>query len=179
MADCHAGLCCKCQYSAARHNGDEKIPMTTTANHILLIAHAPLAQALRECALHVFADCGDDVSALDVPPNENPEITLQVARVLLAQSSAERTLVLSDVFGATPSNVAHRLVEGSAARLLVGVNLPMLLRALCYRHEPLEQQAARALAGGQQGMLQVGCGNAPQNQTSRKEHGQDRDHHQQ
>ena len=104
---------------------------------------------------------------------------LATARALLAQSGAERTLVLADVFGATPSNVAHRLVEGTAARLLVGVNLPMLLRALCYRHEPLEQQAARALAGGQQGMLQVGGGSAPQNQNSRKEHGQDRDHHQQ
>ncbi len=153
--------------------------MTTPANHILLIAHAPLAHALRECALHVFADCASCISVLDVPPSESPELTLATARALLAQSGAERTLVLADVFGATPSNVAHRLVEGTAARLLVGVNLPMLLRALCYRHEPLEQQAARALAGGQQGMLQVGGGSAPQNQNSRKEHGQDRDHHQQ
>jgi mannose PTS system EIIA component len=153
--------------------------MTTSANHILLIAHAPLAHALRDCALHVFADCADDVSVLDVPPDESPEATLAQAQTLLAHSGAERTLVLSDVFGATPSNVAHRLVEGTPARLLVGVNLPMLLRALCYRHESLEQQTARALAGGQQGILQVGTGSAPQNQISRKEHGQDRDHHQQ
>lgn len=163
-----------------RHNGYEKeSPMTTTANHILLIAHAPLAQALRDCALHVFADCGADISVLDVPPHESPERTLETAQALLQQSGAERTLVLADVFGATPSNVAHRLVEGTPARLLVGVNLPMLLRAICYRQEPLEQQAARALAGGQQGILQVGDGGAPQNQNSRKEHGQDRDHHQQ
>lgn len=153
--------------------------MTTTANHILLIAHAPLAHALRDCALHVFADCADDVSVLDVPPNESPEATLVTAQALLAHSGAARTLVLADVLGATPSNVAHRLVEGTPARLLVGVNLPMLLRALCYRHEPLEQQAERALAGGQQGMLQTGAGKAPQNQTSRNEHGQDRDHYQQ
>ena len=163
-----------------RHNGmDKESPMTTTANHILLIAHAPLAHALRDCALHVFADCGDNISVLDVPPNESPDDTLATARVLLAQSGAQRTLVLSDVFGATPSNVAHRLVEGTDARLLVGVNLPMLLRAICYRYESLEQQAVRALTGGQQGMLQVAGGNAPQNQNSRKEHGQDRDHHQQ
>lgn len=146
--------------------------MTTTANHILLIAHAPLAQALRDCALHVFADCAADVSVLDVPPHESPEATLAAARALLADSGAARTLVLADVFGATPSNVAHQLVEGTAARLLVGVNVPMLLRALCYRYEPLEQQAARALAGGQLGMLQVGGGNAPQNPISRKEHAQ-------
>lgn len=168
------------RHLAARHNdSDEKGPMTPTANHILLIAHAPLAHALRDCALHVFADCGPDVSVLDVPPNESPEVTLATARTLLAQSGAARTLVMADVFGATPSNVAHRLVEGSEARLLVGVNLPMLLRAICYRYETLESQAERALTGGQQGMLQVGAGNALQNQNSRKEHGQDRDHHQQ
>lgn len=153
--------------------------MTTIDNHILLIAHAPLAHALRDCALHVFADCEAHVSVLDVPPNESPEVTLATAQALLSQSGAERTLVLSDVFGATPSNVAHRLVEGTAARLIVGVNLPMLLRAICYRHEPLEQQVARALVGGQQGMLQVGGCSAPQNQNSRKEHDQNRDHHQQ
>ncbi len=130
--------------------------MSGTANHILLIAHAPLAQALRDCAVHVFADCVRDISVLDVPPDEAPETTLATARALLAQSGAERTLVLADVLGATPSNVAHRLVEGTAACLLVGVNLPMLLRAICYRHEPLAQQAQRALTGGQQGMLQTG-----------------------
>lgn len=153
--------------------------MSTSANHILLIAHAPLAQALRACALHVFADCEQTVSALDVPADENPEDTLCAAQALLEQHGAAQTLVLTDVLGATPSNVAHRLVSGSAARLLVGVNLPMLLRAICYRHEELEQQAAKALAGGQQGMLGVSGSHAPHNQISRKEHGQDRDHHQQ
>ena len=53
----------------------------------------------------------------------------------------------------------------AAAWLLVGVNLPMLLRAICYRHEPLAQQAQRALTGGQQGMLQTG-GAAPNQSTS-------------
>ena len=142
--------------------------MTTTANHILLITHAPLAQALRACALHVFADCGDAISVLDVPASESPETTLQTAQALLAASGAQRTLVLTDVFGATPSNVAHRLVAGTPASLLTGVNLPMLLRAICYRHETLAQQTARALAGGQQGMMQVDGGGAIQNENERK-----------
>ena len=146
---------------------------------ILIIAHAPLAHALRECALHVFADCGSSVAALDVQPNQPPEESLAQARIMLDQLGTDTTLVLTDVFGATPCNVAQRLVDGVRSRLVSGVNLPMLLRAICYRHEPLEQQTARALAGGQQGMLQVGGGGAPQNQNSRKEHGQDRDHHQQ
>lgn len=154
-------------------------PMTTTSNHILLIAHAPLAQALLDCAQHVFADSQDYVSVLDVGAQEDPEVTLAHARTLLGQSGAARTLVMADVFGATPSNVAQRLVEGSAARMVVGVNLPMLLRAICYRNQPLDEQMARALVGGQQGMMQIGSGCALQNQNSRKEHAQDRDHDQQ
>jgi len=129
--------------------------MTETRNHILLITHAPLAHALRECALHVFADCGHAVSALDVVPDENPEETLRSAQALMATHGGGNTLVLTDVLGATPCNVAHRLVQGGPAQLLVGVNLPMLLRAICYRHEPLVQMAEKALTGGQQGMASV------------------------
>ena len=54
--------------------------MTT---RIFLIAHAPLAHALRECALHVFPDCWQEVLALDAPPHEAPEATLSAARALL------------------------------------------------------------------------------------------------
>ena len=97
---------------------------------IFLIAHAPLAHALRECALHVFADCGDDVRALDVRADAAPEQTLERARALLEDCAERPVLVLTDLFGATPCNMAQRLVEGRAgARLVTGVNLPMLLRA--------------------------------------------------
>ena len=122
---------------------------------ILLIAHAPLAHALRQAALHVFPDCAEEVLALDVHPNAPPEDTLAAARVLLAQQEPARVLVLADVFGATPCNVAQRLVDGERSRLIAGVNLPMLLRAVTYRAEPLEQLAARALAGGTQGVVPV------------------------
>ena len=44
-------------------------------NAILIICHAPLAHALRQCALHVFPDCGASVSAIDVQPNLSPEET--------------------------------------------------------------------------------------------------------
>ena len=83
--------------------------MSTTS--ILIIAHAPLAHALRECALHVFPDCGDNVAALDVQPNQPPEESLAQARILLDRLGPDSTLVLTDVFGATPCNVAQRLVD--------------------------------------------------------------------
>ena len=145
---------------------------------ILIIAHAPLAHALRECALHVFADCGDSVAALDVQPNERPEESLAQAQIMLEQLGADSTLVLTDVFGATPCNVAQRLVDGVRSRLVTGVNLPMLLRAVSYRAEPLDSLVTRAVVGGTQGVMQVAI-SAPQNQSRRNRHDQDTHDHQQ
>ena len=148
------------------------------SNAVLLIAHAPLAHALRECALHVFPDCGGGVAALDVQPNVPPEESLAQARILLEQLGTASTLVLTDVFGATPCNVAQRLCEVDRVRLLAGVNLPMLLRAVSYRAESLDAMAQRALAGGVQGVMPVASA-APQNQSRKVPHDQDRhDHHQ-
>ena len=68
---------------------------------------------------------------------------------------AASVLVLTDVVGATPCNVAQRLVDDVHSHLLAGVNLPMLLRAWCYRAEPLDALAKRALAGATQGVMRV------------------------
>ena len=150
-------------------------------NAILLIAHAPLANALRQCALHVFPDCGPSVVAIDVQPTLSPEETLATARIALEQlgqsPQVSGVLVLADIFGATPSNVAQKLVDGVRSRLVTGVNLPMLLRSVSYRNEPLEALVSRAVVGGTQGVMQVAI-TAPQNQP-RRTNDQDKYDHQQ
>ena len=149
-------------------------------NAILIIAHAPLAHALRQCALHVFPDCAAGLGAIDVQPNLAPEETLATARIAMEQLAApgvQGVLVLTDIFGATPSNVAQRLVDGVGSRLITGANLPMLLRAVSYRHEPLETLVSRAVVGGTQGVMQVAI-TAPQNQ-ARRNHDQEKHDHQQ
>ncbi len=146
-------------------------------NGILIIAHAPLANALRQCVLHVFPDSAAGVVAFDVQPNVPPEETLASARQAMALLSTPHTLVLTDVFGATPCNVAQKLVDGLHSRLIAGVSLPMLLRAVTYRAEPLDALVARAIAGGTQGVMQVAT-TAPQNQV-RKQNDQINYDHQQ
>jgi PTS system ascorbate-specific IIA component len=125
------------------------------STRILIIAHAPLANALRDCALHVFPECSSEVLAVDVPPQEAPEDTLSAALLRLDSDPGRDTLVLTDVMGATPANIAQRLVSGLNSRLVAGVNLPMLLRTVCYRHETLEALTRRALDGGAQGVCQL------------------------
>lgn len=144
---------------------------------ILIIAHAPLASALRDCALHVFPDCAAGVLALDVLANDAPEDSLQQAYSAMTALATQEVLLLSDVFGATPCNVAQQLGDGSRTRLVAGVNLPMLLRSVCYRHESLESLAARAHAGGTQGVMPVGS-TAPQNQTGTRHASSHHDHQQ-
>ncbi|MBL8389595.1 MAG: PTS fructose transporter subunit IIA [Hydrogenophaga sp.] len=147
-------------------------------NGILIVAHAPLASALRACVLHVFPDAGSAVAALDVPPNAPPEESLAQARVLVRQLDTPQVLVLTDVFGATPCNVANKLVDGVRSKLIAGVNLPMLLRTVSYRHESLDALVSRAMVGATQGVIQVAV-TAPQNQARRTTHDQDHRDHQQ
>ncbi len=146
-------------------------------NGIFIISHAPLASALRQCVLHVFPDNPSGLAALDVQPNMPPEETLAQARIMLAQLGCTHALVLVDVFGATPCNVAQKLVDGVHSKLIAGINLPMLLRTISYRHEPLDALVARALIGATQGVMQVAI-TAPQNQI-RRNHDQDQHEHQQ
>ena len=146
-------------------------------NGIFIIAHAPLASAFLQCVRHVFPDIDASVAAFDVQPQTPPEETLAQAGLALEQLGLPQALVLTDMFGATPCNVAQKLVDGVNTKLVTGMNLPMLLRAMCYRHEGLDTLVTRALAGASQGVMQVAV-TAPQNQTQRN-HDQDPHDHQQ
>ncbi len=144
---------------------------------ILIIAHAPLASALRSGLLHVFPDADQGVMALDVQPSEAPELTQAHAMQMLGQLATYQTLVLTDVFGATPCNIAQKVVDGVRSKLVAGVNLPMLLRTVNYRHEPLDMLISRAMAGGTQSIMQVAV-TAPQNQQRKINDQQHHDHSQ-
>lgn len=144
---------------------------------LLIIAHAPLASALRACVLHVYPEADMAIAALDVAPQESPAQTLETARELAQGLGTPRVLVLTDVFGATPSNVAQKLVDGVHSRLIAGVNLPMLLRTVNYLGDDLDVLVNRALAGGTQGIMQVTV-SAPQNQIKKRHDSTHHDHHQ-
>ncbi|MDP3607037.1 MAG: PTS fructose transporter subunit IIA, partial [Polaromonas sp.] len=98
-------------------------------------------------------------------------------RIVFRQLGTSHVLVLADVFGATPCNVAQKLVDGVRSRLITGVNLPMLLRTVSYRHEALDALVARAVMGGTQGVMQVAI-TAPQNQARRNHDKEQHDHQQ-
>jgi PTS system ascorbate-specific IIA component len=142
---------------------------------LMIIAHAPLASSLKTVAEHTFPDCSRVLEALDVPPDMPIEEVEARAREMLARVRSPEALIFTDVFGATPCNVAQRLGDGVQVRVIAGVNVPMLWRSLCYSAEPLEAVVMRALSGATQGVMQVAT-SKPQNQTL-KPGGNDQSHH--
>jgi mannose PTS system EIIA component len=122
---------------------------------LLIIAHAPLASSLKAVAVHAYPDCARALLALDVTPEMPPDVVEAQARQMLAQTASPQALILTDVFGATPCNVAQRLADDRQIKVVAGINVPMLWRTLCYADKSLDAMVARALAGATQGVMQV------------------------
>jgi PTS system mannose-specific IIA component len=145
---------------------------------LFIIAHAPLASSLKAVAQHVFPDCAATLEALDVEPEMTPEDIEARAAALVQRLRDPDLLILTDVFGATPCNVAQKLADGTQVKVVTGVNVPMLWRSLCYAAEPLDALVARAVAGATQGVMQVAV-SRPQNQAPNPTNDDQVDHHDQ
>ncbi len=118
---------------------------------ILLITHNGLGDSLIDCVRHVLGNVPPHLKALSILANDDPALKEEEARALIAQLDRGRgVLLLSDVFGATPSNIARRLYQPGRVEGVAGVNLPMLLRVACYSTEPLDELVQRALVGGKE-----------------------------
>ncbi len=124
---------------------------------VLIVAHTPLASALRMTAEHVYAERCRCVGAVDVAPGATlEEATSQIDAAMLALGDGP-VLILVDTFGATPCNAALVAADGrtAPARVVAGVNVPMLWRTLCYADVALEDLVTRAIAGATHGVMQV------------------------
>ncbi|MDQ2138320.1 PTS sugar transporter subunit IIA [Alcaligenaceae bacterium A4P071] len=127
---------------------------------IVIVVHTPLGGALLNCASHVLGQV-EDVSVHDILPDDKPDdLAPQVLRDILEADHGEGVLVLTDLVGATPANIAKRAVAEAQASgvpccVVAGLNTPMLLRALTYRDQPLSEMREKALSGGMQGVLRV------------------------
>ncbi len=117
---------------------------------VLLVTHNGLGESLVDCVRHVMGSVPANLKVLSVLANDDPQQKEQEGRALVEQlDQGKGVLILCDVFGATPSNIAQRISEPSRVQGVAGVNLPMLLRVVVCSHEKtLEEMAQRALDGG-------------------------------
>jgi len=127
---------------------------------LVVLAHAPLASALVSCAEHVMGQA-PDVLALDVNPGDcAQDCASQVAEKIKLANEGQGVLVMTDLPGASPSNIA-----ASAARLLTEINIPvvvlggvsaaMLIKAINYRHLSLQELVTKAQSGAVQSITSI------------------------
>lgn len=123
---------------------------------ILLITHETLGESLIQCACHVLNKRPVQLLQLGVAAGDDPNDLLPLARQMLKLvDTGEGVLVITDIYGATPSNLAAKLLDAGRVEGLAGANLPMLLRAINYRDKGMDMLLTRATGGGRDGVLNM------------------------
>ena len=123
---------------------------------ILIIAHGTLGESLIHCASHVLNKRPPRLRQLGVTAQDDPLLLLPQARALLKElDDGTGVLILSDMYGGSPSNIAAKLLVPGHIEGVAGVNLPMLIRALTYREKNLTTLVVKAVSGGCEGVLRI------------------------
>lgn len=121
---------------------------------LLLITHNDIGSALLGTASRMLGSCPLQARALEVTEDSERDWLRTRAQEMAEQiDTGEGVLVLTDMFGSTPANIANGLRTGSGLRVLAGVNLSMLVRVLNYPALPLTDMADKAFSGGRDGVL--------------------------
>ncbi len=121
---------------------------------ILIIAHGGFGESLLECAKHVIGNEPRQVAYLAVTNHDDPDHLLPIAQNIVAKlNEGDGVLVLSDMYGATPCNIVSKLLIPGVVEGVAGVNMPMIVRTMTYRHESLSALVEKAVAGGREGVV--------------------------
>jgi PTS system ascorbate-specific IIA component len=128
---------------------------------VLLVTHNGLGDSFVECVKHVLGEVPRNLKVLTVLAGDEPQLKLVEGQALVKQlDTGGGVLVLSDVFGATPSNIGRQLCRAERVAGVAGVNLPMLLRVMCSSGKTLPELAEIAIEGGRECIVHIdseGC----------------------
>ena len=125
---------------------------------IAVICHEQLGAQLVAIAESILCSQMRPVACVSVPANISPQQLGKYADLIrdsiVEQDDGAGVLVLTDIYGATPDNLARYFAEQCNAKVISGVNLPMLLRVLNYSRQPLSQLCDTAISGAKSGIQQ-------------------------
>ena len=123
---------------------------------ILIVAHDTLAESLARAVTHVLGARPAQFETLSVRSTDDPLDLLPNARAALARlDTGEGVLVFTDIYGATPANLANKLLATGRIEGVAGVNLPMLVRAFTYRAKGMDTMIRKAISGGCEGVVHI------------------------
>ena len=123
---------------------------------ILLITHGTLGESLIQTAIHMLNKRPPRLKQLGLTAPDDPLLLLPQARALVKElDDGDGVLILTDMYGGTPSNLSAKLIVPGKVDAVAGANLPMLIRALTYREQSLEVMVTKAISGGCEGVTRV------------------------
>ncbi|OGS99599.1 MAG: PTS fructose transporter subunit IIA [Gallionellales bacterium RBG_16_56_9] len=121
---------------------------------ILLVTHNGLGDSLADCVRHVLGEVPHNLKVLSVLAEDDPQRKLAEGQALIKQlDTGGGVLILADIFGATPSNIGRQLCHAKRVMGVAGVNLPMLLRVVCYPNKTMPELAKIAVEGGRESIV--------------------------
>ncbi|WP_456408120.1 PTS sugar transporter subunit IIA [Thiolapillus sp.] len=120
---------------------------------ILLVTHPGIGETLLKNACNLLGACPLRVHCMDIPLESDAEDQLQaVLQAARDLDDGKGVLILTDAFGATPSNIACQLTGKMQANVVSGLNLPMLIRVFNYANDDLPALTHKAADGGMRGI---------------------------
>ena len=123
---------------------------------ILLLTHGTLGESLIQTAIHVLNRRPSRLRQIGMTAQDDPLLLLPQARALVKEiDQGDGVLILADMYGGSPSNVAAKLIVPGKVEAVAGVSLPMLIRALTYREKSLDVMITKAISGGCEGVMRV------------------------
>lgn len=125
---------------------------------LLLITHAKLGRNLLDTAVMILGDIPTDAMTVEVPGDSDPDTVFAEADAACsALDKGDGVLVLTDLYGSTPSNIATRLLERHKVLVVSGLSVPMLVRVLNYASCSLEELGSKAETGARDGIIVSGA----------------------
>lgn len=121
---------------------------------LLLITHGTLGADMLDTVRGILCGCPLPAETLAIDSDADTDALYQAASDLCTRlDDGDGVLVLTDLYGSTPSNIANRLVESHNVNVISGANVPMLLRILNYPQMSLEALAEKAASGARDGIV--------------------------
>ena len=123
---------------------------------ILIITHGTLGESLVHCASHVLNKRPPRLKQIGITAQDDPFQLLPQARAMVKElDDGSGVLIMTDMYGGTPSNMGEKLLIPGKVEGIAGVSLPMLIRVLTYRDRDLQTIVTKAISGGCEGVIRV------------------------
>jgi PTS system mannose-specific IIA component len=120
---------------------------------LLLITHGDIGKSLYDAAITIIGSSPLRARFLSVTTDSQPEQMIDMAKDMVsALDSGDGVLILTDMYGSTPSNIACAL-QYHNVEVVAGLNLPMLMRIMNYPNLPLHRLTDKAVSGGKEGVM--------------------------